>query len=203
MWRKKPVRFLRVFTPFALLFVGLVILNFRIENAAFVQQPLVEDTPEVTKQPTEELNGTPIPVNDHQTPVATAIANKVEPSPVPIEPTLTWKPTLIPGEVALLIGPPSESRFSVSSPLTFYWYQAQQIREDQVFALVIVGEDFEELVGLVSEPNLGSGYQVHILPEDLGFSAGEYYWQVRLLQQDGDVLMGDSEQRTINILEAR
>lgn len=202
MWRNKTGRLLRVFAPFAILFVGLVILNFRIDDTAFIQRQIVDGPPKGTKQPTEEPTGTPIPINDHQIPVATAIANIVEPSPTPLEPTPTSKPTLIPSEVATLTGPPSESRFSLSSPLSFFWYPAQQIREDQAFALVIVGEGFEELVGLVSEPNLGTGYQVYILPEEFGFSAGNYSWQVRLLQQQGDILIGSSGPRSINFVEA-
>lgn len=207
MWRKKAGRLLRIFAPFTILLVGLAILNFRIVDATSLLRLPVEKAPvekaiEAADQATKVPAGTPITANIRQTPIATAIANAVEPSPVSLEPTPTSKPTLLPSEVATLTGPPSESQYLLSSPLAFYWYSTRELAEDQAFALVIIGGENEEIVGLVSEPNLGSGYQVHIVPEDFGFSAGEYYWQVRLLQREGDVLTDGSHQRLINFLEA-
>jgi hypothetical protein len=203
MWRKKAGRLLRVFAPFTILFVGLAILNFRIEDANSSPRLPVKEAIEAADQGTKVPAGTPITVNIRQTPVATAIANAVERSPVSLEPTPTSKATLLPSEVATLTGPPSESQFSLSSPLAFYWYSTRELAEDQAFALVIIGGENEEIVGLVSEPNLGSGYQVHIVPENFGFSTGEYYWQVRLLQREGDVLIDGSHQRLINFVEAK
>ena len=203
MWRKKAGRLLRVFAPFTILFVGLAILNFRIEDATSSPLLPVEEAINTAEQATKVPVGTPITVNVRQTPIATAIANAIEPSPVSLEPTPTSKPTLLPSEVATLTGPPSESQFSLSSPLAFYWYSTRELAEDQAFALVIIGGENEEIVGLVSEPNLGSGYQVHIVPENFGFSAGEYYWQVRLFQREADVLIDGSHQRPINFVEAK
>lgn len=203
MWRKRMVRLLRVFAPFTILLVGLLLLNLSIDEATFFQQSPTKDAALVIERPTEIATGSPAPDGSHRKPIATAVAYATE-SPTRItEATASPIPTLLPGAIATLTGPPAGSRFSLSSPLAFYWYPASQLAEDHVFALFIEGDDGEELLGVLSEPNLGTGYQVHIDPESIGLSAAEYQWQVRLQQQNGDVLLGSSEKRSLNLVEAK
>jgi hypothetical protein len=201
MQRNQMGRFLRVFTPFTLLLVGLLILNYRIENS-----PTSQITPEPislsnTQQPTPSETVPSSSRSNRPETIATAIINATAMPTLSTEPTPQPTPTLLPGDFVTLIGPPGQSRFSLSTPLNFYWFANRALSEGESFAVYLVNGNEESLVGEISEPNLGTAYQVDFLPQGSGLPAADYNWLVKIVDQEKDVVLGESERRPITLIE--
>ena len=202
MQRKQMGRFFRVFTPFTLLLVGLLILNYRIEDSPTTQSSLEPTSLLNTQVPTpSETKPTSIGNSRPET-IATAIINATAMPTLSPESTPQPTPTLLPRDIVNLIGPPGQSRVSLSAPLTFYWFANRALSEGESFAVYLVNGNEETFIGEISESNLGSAYQVSFLPEKSGFSAADYYWLVKLVDQERGVILGESERRSIALIES-
>ncbi len=98
-----------------------------------------------------------------------------------------------------LIGPPSNSFFSLQTPLTVYWDWPLEQENDQQFAVYLLDDSGEHLVGTADEPSLGNrGYQLSFVPGDKVNFDGPYLLEVRLEQVDSQGLIAASNPRTIN-----
>ena len=201
MWRNKTNRLVRVFTPFLLLLVGVLVVNFNIEDLIDLQQTPVQGTPAIIDRPENGVVNTPTPLMSGLEPISTAIANATEMPTRSPEPIIDPSPTLFPRETITLTGPPEGSRFSISTPLSFYWFSDKQLPEGVSFKLFLINDSIEKLAGIVSEPNMGSAFQVNLIPENSGISPGEYYWKVIVSTQEGDSILGESERRLITLVE--
>jgi hypothetical protein len=201
MWRNKTNRLVRVFTPFLLLLVGVLVVNFNIEDLIDLQQTPVQGTPAIIDLPENGVVNTPTPLMSGLEPISTAIANATEMPTRSPEPIIDPSPTLFPRETITLTGPPEGSRFSISTPLSFYWFSDKQLSEGVSFKLFLINDSIEKLAGIVSEPNMGSAFQVNLIPENSGISPGEYYWKVIVSTQEGDSILGESERRLITLVE--
>jgi hypothetical protein len=201
MWRNKTGRLIRVFAPFFLLLAGVLVINFKVEDLIFFQQTPIPGTPITIDQPLNGNNNTPPPSTGSLEPISTAIANATEMPTRSPESTANPTPTMFPREVITLTGPPEESRFSISTPLSFYWFSDSQLSDGESYKLFLIDDSIEKLVGTVSEPNLGSAFQVNFTPEISGVSPGEYFWKVKVTAQEGAKIMGESERRLITLFE--
>jgi hypothetical protein len=202
MWRNKTNRLVRVFTPFFLLMVGVLVLNFNIEYLSIFQQTPVPGTSTINDQPENRVINTPTPFISGLEPISTAISNATEMPTISPEPIIVPSPTMLPREIITLTGPPEKSRFSISTPLSFYWFSDKQLSEGESFKLFLINDSIEKLAGSVSEPNMGSAFQVNFIPENSGFSPGDYHWKVAVTSQEGDRILGESEQRLIILVES-
>lgn len=201
MWRKKAGRLIRVFTPFTLLLAGFLLVNYKIEDVFVFQQSSTPTTPEKIETPAGQTAATPPPTNGGPPPIATAIAHATEmPTITPVA-TSQLIPTLLPNDSVQLSGPPVESRFSLSTPITFYWFANRLLSEGESFKLFLANDTVEKLVGTVSEPNIGEAYQVNFIPESAGLSAGEFFWTVKIVKDNGGLILGESDWRSITLLE--
>mgnify|MGYP001816160754 CR=1 FL=1 len=195
-------RLLRVFTPFIILLVVLLVLNYKIEEINFFQKPPLTNTPEHIEQQAKSVTGTQIPADGEPKPIATAIANATEQPTKSPEATQTPIPTLLPSNLVTLTGPPAESRFSLSAPLTFYWYADKQLSEGESFELFLANDAGEKLVSRIFKPNMGTAYQVNFIPDSLDISPGEYFWGVKFMQREEDHMLGESDRRSITLIGA-
>ncbi len=199
LWR--PVK---VFTPFAVLLIVLLILNFGYAAGTDLwAEALAGRATVVPEAAAERAAETGSPAGGDAALIATAIAGPLAEPTVVAEETAT--PAIMPsfrGPIAALVGPPAGSLFSLSAPLTFYWYaeEALELAKGQTMGLFLVGDGGETLVGEMNEPNLGTGYQLAFSPEAHGLPAGAYYWQVRLLDGQQNVALAWSEEREIRFI---
>ncbi len=198
----KISRFLRVFAPFLILLVLLALLNYRISRVEPAQQPAPETTTEVTEEAAATAPQAAPEVGQRPAAIATAIPNATVSIPLTIEPTQTPIATWTPEEVALLAGPPPSSRFSTDAPISFYWQAGRPLPEEYLYRLYITGSESTELFAELSEPNLGSVFTAYLLPDDVALETGDYYWQVKLLQQPGEIELGASEKRPFQLTGA-
>ena len=175
--------------------------NLLILNLIIFQQTPVPGTPTINDQPENGVIKTPTPFISGLEPISTAIANATEMPFISPEPTIDPSPTMFPREIITLSGPPEKSRLSISTPLSFYWFSDKQLSEGESFKLFLINDSIEKLAGTVSEPNMGSAFQVNFIPENSGFSPGDYYWKVAVTSQEGDQILGESEQRLIILVE--
>jgi hypothetical protein len=198
--RKKMGRLLRVFTPFALLLVGLIVLNIRIEDSPTPQPSPVPTSSSKQKPTSSEIKPSPTGNKGLET-IATAIINATEMPTLSPEKTPQPTSTLLPRDIVTLTGPPDQSRLSLSDPLTFYWFARRALSEGEYFALYVINSNEETLVGTLSEPNLGRAFQVNFIPESYGLSTGEYDWIVKIVDREKDVILGESDKRSISLIE--
>ncbi|MFN2164084.1 MAG: hypothetical protein ACK2UN_18595 [Candidatus Promineifilaceae bacterium] len=195
-------RFLRVFAPFFILLVLLALLNYRIGSVEPARQPVAVTTTEVTKATSATAPRATPETGQRQAAIATAIPNATISIPLTVEPTQTPVATWAPEEVARLTGPPPSSRFSTDVPLSFYWQAGRSLPEQYLYRLYITDNETTELVAELSEPNLGSAFAVNLLAEEVDLESGDYFWQVRLVQQPGEIDMGASEKRPFQLTGA-
>ncbi|MFL7839133.1 MAG: hypothetical protein ACK2U0_09460 [Candidatus Promineifilaceae bacterium] len=198
-------RFLRVFTPFIVLLIGVLIFNYKIVDSFFSQQPSNPTTTQITREPIRvDLLTTPL-ANDDQKSIATAIANATAmPTASPqatSSPTSSPAPTMLPENMVTLSGPPVDSRFPRSVPISFYWYSDRDLTEGESFALVLTNDSEEKSAGSLSEPNMGNAYQINFVPEADGLSAGDYFWMIKIIDQESGSTLGESETRSITLID--
>ena len=195
-------RFFRVFAPFFILLILLALLNHRISSVQPARQPVPETTTEVSVAASATASRTTPEVGQRPAAIATAIPNATVSIPLTVEPTQTPVATWTPEEVALLNGPPASSRFSTNAPISFYWHAGRPLPEEYLYRLYITGSDSPELVAELSEPNLGSVFAAYLLADDVDLESGDYFWRVKLLQQPGEIELGESEKRPFRLTAA-
>jgi hypothetical protein len=195
----RSARFVRVFSPFLLLLFGLIFANYMVENRRENANLLGTSVPAAERPPTQDSEATAPAAS---TPFSTAVASMESASSATPLAFATAVPTLLPERVARLAGPPADSSFPMAAPVQFYWESVAAPVKGEAFALYLVGEETELLVGLFEEPNLGTGYQARFVALESGILVGQYHWEVRLVNQDEDMIVGRSERRFISFFEA-
>jgi hypothetical protein len=110
----------------------------------------------------------------------------------------TPAPTPVP---IVIQGPPPDSLFRPSDQISFYWKWPQALDDGNRFVVYITANGERVLVGAVTEMNLGTGYQIQTMLGDVIGKSGTYGWQVVLESQDGGVIIAQSEERPITLLE--
>lgn len=127
------------------------------------------------------------------TAVSTAIPFETAvPTPISIEPA----PTIPPGAVVELIGPPAGSHFPVDASISFYWRWPFVLDENQQFVVYLLQDQQEILLGMLTEPNLGN--DAYYLSGELAATAvqaGAVQWEVRLENAPGQIILATSERR--------
>lgn len=132
---------------------------------------------------------------------STAIATTTPPLLAPTA-TITPMPTatLPPDAVVRLLGPPADALFRTTDTITFYWQWPAPMEEGQFFQLILFTATEQIVLGQMSEPNLGTQFNLQwvahqaLEPELVG------QWQIELRSPTGAVLRS-SEQRIIRFLE--
>jgi hypothetical protein len=110
--------------------------------------------------------------------------------------------TPVPPLVPIVIqGPPPESLFRPSDQVSFYWTWPQDLEDGNRFVVYIIADGQRALVGAVTEMNLGTGYQIQTMLGEVVGEPGPYGWQVVLESQDRGVIIAQSEERPITLLE--
>ena len=199
MNNEKIARLLRVFGPFIVLFIALTLVNNWIADGFLGEQV---STPEPAQVPaTIVTSESSQAVEIERPPVATAIPFATEEAIEIVEPTAVALPSLLPGEVADLAGPPSGSNFSLARPVTFYWYPKMPLLEKQAFGLFLVQNQADMLLDTLSEPNLGKGFHITIEPDQHDIPEGTYFWEVRLVEGSDTNSLGSSGQRLITFMK--
>ena len=194
----KAARFLRVFGPFLLLLAGLV--AFSLSNRSLNRNDS-QPSPSATTEGPAPTNSRPM-AQSTPAPIATAIAGADSIPDESIGVPTTAVPTLQANRVARLVGPPPASSFPIEAAIQFYWQAVDNLPDGQVYALYLLDDKTEVLIGIFDEPNLGGGYQARFAPEELAIGEGNYHWEVRLLGGDKGEILGRSEPRIISFFEA-
>ncbi|MCP4417737.1 MAG: hypothetical protein GY805_14025 [Chloroflexi bacterium] len=161
---------------FLFLLLGILIINWTAQD---------KQLNEVSRGQTA-VSHTPTSIISNRTRSPILLATILPATP---EPTPTFAPTPIPqlsnSANINLIGPPSNSNFTQNNLVSFYWTYSEEQQPGQQFVLILQQNGQEMLLGKLTEPNLGSGYQLMI---DLGNVAvsGTAVWQVRLQWSSGE-----------------
>ena len=172
---KRGRHFIHSFSPFfiVLICLGLINLSTYMRNNATT-----------TSTVTITVTSTPTPIA-----VTTQVADHTSPTTfIPVIPTIIptittapyTPPTFPPESTIQLLGPPSDSIFPTTTRLSFYWQWPHPLTEDQFFALYLITPNREQLIGTITEPNIGQNYRLHISLEDLTTPNTPYQWQIHL-----------------------
>lgn len=120
-------------------------------------------------------------------PTATAVV--VEATPVPTEMAVS----------VLLQGPPAGSFFRPADSVTFYWTFPEALGHGRQFVVYLLDGEEQLVLGVVSDANLGEGYQLQAVPGQIVGQAGNYSWLVVLEDEATGAIIGSSEPRLIAI----
>lgn len=131
------------------------------------------------------------PAAQSDTPTATTPPT---PSPTPYRP-----PQYGPETTIQLLGPPPDTIFSGNQAPIFYWKWSQSLSEDQYFAIVLLIENDEQLLGTLNEPNLGSQFQWQLSLNDIPGHSDSFQWQIRLHSVHDEAPLLISEVRALSI----
>lgn len=112
----------------------------------------------------------------------TTVAPTTIASPTPSATPTAW-PTMPPNGTLALLGPPSGSSLPATAAVTFYWQWSAPLIEGQRFVVYLLDEESERPLGVVTEPNLGTHYQLSV-PLGDSVTTGAYRWQIRLEHAD-------------------
>ncbi len=175
-------RIIRVFLPFLMLLLGFFTYSFfnnifdRTERAPVTSTTGLEvsaasSTKEIITTPITEM-GTPSPTTFDST--------------FRIEETATPIPIKFTADDLKIKGPPSESAFTLDSPVTLYWtWPDNYIKKQHQFSVYLLGEFEEWLIGTRDEPSLGDfGYHINFTPGKIVESPGKYDIEIRLEQKE-------------------
>ncbi len=130
------------------------------------------------------------------TPWAVAGMAGVDPAPVGGSGEAATTAAVIP-----LLGPPSGSVFGRDDVVSFYWSWPGEVGRDQQFVVYLAVDGVRSPLGAVDEANLGSGFQLQAAVGETAGAAGSYVWQVFLEDSATGATLGQSEARTIAIIE--
>jgi hypothetical protein len=100
-----------------------------------------------------------------------------------------------------LLGPPSGSVFGRDDVVSFYWSWPGKVGRNQQFIVYLAVDGARSPLGVVDEANLGSGFQLQAAIGEAAGGAGSYVWQVFLEDSVTGATLGQSEARTIAIIE--
>jgi len=100
-----------------------------------------------------------------------------------------------------LLGPPSGSVFGRDDVVAFYWSWPGEVGQDQQFVVYLTVDGTRSPLGVVDEANLGSGFQLQAAVGEAAGAAGSYVWQVFLEDSATGATLGQSEARTIAVVE--
>jgi len=199
--RGKPVldrRSIRIFLPFVLLLLSFTALSIaKQQNSRNKKNNNVESAPAsiipITKDAAIVHELTPDPTNlSSSTPTAAVISQDNG------EPTASEIPTRFPNDSIVFIGPPSNSIFSLQTPVTIYWDWPFYEDQNQLFAVYLMDDSGEYLAGTADEPSLGNrGYQLNFIPRDTVNSEGPYLIEIRLQQMESLAVLAVSNPRSI------
>lgn len=187
--KKKP-DWIYVLAPLFLLILCLGVIN--------LGPRLIDTADRVSSAPTPTTTTPATAVN----PTTTALPT---PTPTPTQvptPVATAPPTLPPDTAVQLLGPPPESAFPINDKISFYWHWSQPLAEEQRFALYLLVDDQELLLGTVDEPNLGAGFRLSASPGDFVETTGTIQWQVRLESELSERPLAESKVRSIALVAA-
>ncbi len=172
-------RLIRIFSPFALLMIGLAAVYFvagmaktepENETVSIIPSPSITPTgssnPSIPASPTSRTNVTI---------TATQQILKIDTTPQP--------PTPPANAQIQLVGPPPDSSFYLDDALSTIWTWPIPQKTGQQFAIYLITDENEFLAGTVKDPSLGAyGYQLTYFPGDVVDSEGTYLLQIRLQQ---------------------
>ena len=184
-------RLLRIFTPFMLLLLGLVLYYAMAGTGPEELGLRLTPAPEPT-------------AIDSSAGVGVSTAAPLTSDPVA---TLTPAPTAVPtavlpaGDLVSLAGPPAESIFPSTTTISFYWTSAYEPVDGQVYGVFIKSATSEVLAGTVESANFGRQFQLQVRPADLTLAPGDYEWDVRLLQEGSTAARWQSAPRYFTIEE--
>lgn len=116
-------------------------------------------------------------------------------------PTSIAAVTAPPAVVLPLLGPPTGSMFQAGDVVTFYWSSPEPAGHGRRFVVYLSDGDARLVLGTVDEENLGRAYQLQAAPGRAVGEASSYSWAVVLEDGQTGAIIGQSEIRTITILE--
>ncbi len=123
------------------------------------------------------------------------------PTSAPImTPTPPPLPTLPPGAVIELLGPPSGSSFRLVGTISFYWRWPAPLSEGQSLGIYVRLNGQELLLGQLDEPNVGQDYRWQVDVGTLTETAVSGQWFVRLQLPNEVNNLLESDPRIFNIL---
>lgn len=130
------------------------------------------------------------------TPWAVAGMAGADPAPVEGSGEAATTAAIIP-----LLGPPSGSIFGRDDVVSFFWSWPGEVGRNQQFVVYLAVDGVRSPLGTVDEANLGSGFQLQAAVGETDGAAGSYVWQVFLEDSATGATLGQSEARTIAIIE--
>lgn len=163
-------------------------------------------------------------------PQATAVLVTARPQPAPVDvpgdgagmisgPATPWAVAGGPGEIltqettgAVVIveatpiaialqGPPGGSFFRQRDVVAFYWSSPEAPVPSQRFIVYLVVSGERIPLGVVDEANLGQSYQLQAEPGRISGEAGNYSWLVVLEDEASGTIIGESERRSLSIVD--
>ena len=155
-----------------------------------------QGNPTITQQSTATAVAPPAS-NTPIDPAITTIPPTATPTP---QPTVTpyIPPTFPPDTMIALLGPPQNSTFNAQGTVVFYWRWVLPLSDDQYFSVYAQTNEGEQLLGTVTEPNLGTSYRLTANLSDLPPTAVD--WHIRLQTKESDQPLFISDSRSLNIL---
>jgi hypothetical protein len=188
-----------VVTAICLVFVaGVTACWSPAENPTVVDSQEVADSPAATLLPAAATGTPPLeaiarPTIGLATPweVAGGAAYSPDPSDAIIATPLP----------IIVQGPPSASLFRSSDEISFLWTWPRELEEGDRFVIYLTTNGERSPVGVVTDMNLGMGYQIQTILGEIVGKPGTYGWQVVLESLDGEVIIAQSEVRPITLME--
>lgn len=99
-----------------------------------------------------------------------------------------------------LIGPPPDSFFRMGDSVTFYWSSPEPLAPGQQFTVYALADGAQIALGSIAEPNLGLGYQLHVVPGPVTGRPGPFNWSIALEDQASGAIIGQSAVRGITLI---
>ena len=196
--RKRIKQFIITFTPFFILTLLFIGLNFWPGWLNQFYQPTVTATVEEIN--TLNVNGAlqePNFVEVEQIESGTAVIPTSTPQSTP-----SPQPTLPPEAMITLSGPPQASIFSDTSLVTFYWNWPLPSTDNQQFILTVFNGSEVQQIATISEQNLGQQYALTIDLETIKPAKPEspLVWQIQLINSESGEILTQSEQREFSLI---
>lgn len=181
-------RFIYIVTPLILLLLCIGSINLLPHRGATTAESIAIQSTETAVAPGRDSEIVPA-ITLAATPLPTLTATASPP----------LLPTIPPEASIILLGPPSDSTFVAGNALSVYWTWPLPMVEGQQFALYWRADGAEQLLGTVTEPNLGRQYQFAIPATEPATAT----WFVRLEQIEPFRVLATSEARSIQIIGRR
>lgn len=179
-WRPRRERSLVILLPVAILLLGaLAFLLFR--GFAGGNAEAAEPTPNVESTPaTLVAVGTTPTIGETAEPTNTATVS------LPTE-------SASDNFTISVLSPGPNREFSVGETINFDWFWPTLPRDGQHFAVYLIDNGTEYLLGTLTEPNNGAAYRLQISGDSLPVTGDNLAWQVRLEDIEGGVVQVASD----------